>query len=347
MPVTPSTFRRWHAPNPTDVGKDHIEFLRILNGPTWITMEGIDQSRQRAIVTLLHGNEPSGLKAVHKFLLGGEKPATNLGIFVISVNAALFAPMMSHRSLPEEQDINRCFRQKASSRQKASRDDSNQALLAASILTTLKAFAPEAIIDTHNTSAHSDPFAVAISDQPAVQQIAQMFVRRLVILDITLGTLIEQDLGCPVVTVEFGGILDPKADVLAAASIESFIESEQLFKTGVLGMQVLKHPLRLEIDQTSKIHYSASVQDNADITIFNTIDQMNFMRVEAGTNLGWLGTEQLKPLRVVDQQGIDICHQLFAAKDGFLVNQVPMTLFMATTDPHIASNDCLLYLCRE
>ncbi len=338
MQSTQSTFRRWHAPQPSQIGNNHLEFLHILGSPTWITVDGIDRTRQRAIVTLLHGNEPSGLKAVHRFLKSGVKPATNLGIFIVSVDAALHPPIMSHRFLPEEEDFNRCFQNEVST---------NQEVLAEAIIKTLRDYTPEAIIDAHNTSAHSEPFAVAVSDHQFVQQVSQMFTRRLVVMDISLGTLIEQNLDCPAVTVEFGGFLDPRADQLAWDTIENFINRRHLFDNEISMMQILKHPLRLEIKETSRIHYSASVQDEADITIINTIDQMNFLHVDPGTALGWLGAEHLSALRVMDQQGTDICCHLFAENEGFLINQVPMTLFMATTDPYIATRDCLLYLCPD
>jgi predicted deacylase len=109
MQSTPNTFRHWHMPKPHEVGNNHVEFINILKGPTWITIEGKDNSRQRAIVTLLHGNEPSGLKAIHRLLQDKIIPATNLGIFIVSVNAAQLRPYFSHRYLPDEADFNRCF----------------------------------------------------------------------------------------------------------------------------------------------------------------------------------------------------------------------------------------------
>ena len=336
MQATPADFRHWHSPDPSEVGQDHIEFLRLLAGPTWITLDGIDQGRQRAIVTLLHGNEPSGLKAIHDFLASGEKPTTNLGIFVVSVNAALHPPILSHRFLPAERDFNRCFGTPGST---------DQEILAAKILTTLARYSPEAIVDTHNTSAHSEPFAVVTSDEKPLRQLSQMFTHRLVVLDLSLGTLIEQSLGCPVMTIEFGGLLDPRADQLAKDSLSNFIRCKHLFHSEVDVMQILKHPLRLEIDESSRLHYASSVQDEADITIFNTIDQMNFSHLEAGTRLGWLGAEGLSPLRVISRDDTNHCDELFAEHESFLINRVPMTIFMATTDPYIASKDCLMYLC--
>ncbi len=109
MQQMPNRLNVWHSPSPDDLGDNHIEFLHHLQAPIWISVEGKDTSRTRAIVTLLHGNEPSGLSAVHSILKQRLVPATNLIIVVASVNTALYPPMLSHRFLPWEEDFNRCF----------------------------------------------------------------------------------------------------------------------------------------------------------------------------------------------------------------------------------------------
>ena len=135
--ATQTTIAEWESPDPSTIGEDHIEFLKKLNGPTWITLEGKDNSRSRAIVTLLHGNEPSGLKMVHEFLKSAGKPATNLGIFIGAVDAALYPPFLSHRYLSDEMDLNRCF---------APPYRTNQGMLAEKLLQILEDFSPEAIV---------------------------------------------------------------------------------------------------------------------------------------------------------------------------------------------------------
>ena len=335
MQQTPSKLEVWHSPSADDLGEDHIEFLHRLKIPTWITVEGKDSSRTRAIVTLLHGNEPSGLKAVHTILKQQLVPATNMIIIVASVNTALYPPILSHRFLPWEEDFNRCFNEPC---------DTSQRQLAAEITARLTEAAPEAIVDTHNTSAHSEPFAVAVNDHLSTQQISQTFTRKLVVIDQRLGTLIEKaNSVSPVVTVEFGGLMDPNADKLAFESLVSFVTKRHLFNTEPVPMQILRHPLRLEIDESSEIHYSSSVQDDADLTMVNTIDQMNFQTVKAGTNIGWLGRSGLDGMRAVNAQGDDLLHEYFHDVSGFLTTKQELTIFMATTDPYIARKDCLLY----
>ena len=339
MQSTPPTFKEWLDPSPEEAGQNHVEFLKLLGGPTWITLSGKDNSRSRAIVTLLHGNEPSGLKAVHHMIKSGIQPATKLGIFIASVDAAMKPPVFSHRFLPDERDMNRCFNPPF---------DTDQKRLAQALLNKLDDFAPEAIIDAHNTSAHSEPFAVTDNDLTASLQLTQIFTRKLVLMDLRLGTLIEQrgSFG-PTITIEFGGVMDPGADRIAKETLANFATRRQLFDAEILPMTVLRHPHRLEIDEESVLHYSSSVQEDADITIFNTIDQLNFTRVDVDTPIGWTGKRGLDILRIASADGRDMVQDYFTEQDGFILTRRPIILFMATTDPYIARKDCLLYLTSQ
>lgn len=320
------------------LGEDHIDFIKNLGQPTWIKLRGEDQTRSRAIITLLHANEPSGLKAIHQILKDEITPHTNLGIFVASVEAALHPPIFSHRYLPSEADMNRCF---------GLDGNTNQEQLANRLIELLSDYQPEAVIDTHNTSAHSEPFAVSITSDPKTKQVSQLFTRKLVVLDQRLGTLIEQDIGCPVVTVEFGGFLDPNADDLALSTLGRFIATRHLFDIEPVAIQLLQSPLRLEVHSGAQLHYSTTVESENNITIFNTIDQLNFRRLAANTSIGWINQSGINQLIVKNQAEQNIAKQLFVADAGFLKTRVPMTVFMATTDNHIARNDCLMYLCQE
>ena len=335
MQETPGTLQEWKNPGADEVGEDAVAFLYLLQQPTWIEIDGHDMSRTRAIVTLLHGNEPSGLKAVHKLITDGRKPATRLIIVIASVNAALYPPLLSHRFLPWEKDLNRCF---------VDNPGTGQERLASLIREKLLAASPEAIVDTHNTSGHSVPFAVATTESQRVRQLAQMFCHRLVVMDLRLGTLIEQaQPSVPVVTVEFGGFNDPQADQLAEESIDVFATRDNLFATEAEPAMILRHPYRLEIDERVTIHYGSSVQVEADLTVHNTIDQLNFHHVDPGTNLGWLGRGGLEGLHAISAGGENHVEKFFADNEGFLTTLVPMNIFMATTDAFVAQKDCLLY----
>ena len=99
-------------PNGITLKADFKQFLLSLDVPTVIDISGKDQNRCRVIVTLLHGNEPSGLIAIHRWLTSHKElptPETNIRFIICSVEAANATPLLSHRILEGGIDINRCF----------------------------------------------------------------------------------------------------------------------------------------------------------------------------------------------------------------------------------------------
>ncbi|MBT4163100.1 MAG: succinylglutamate desuccinylase [Gammaproteobacteria bacterium] len=339
MSSTQTTIQLIQQPDNSLLGETHVAFLKNLGGPSWITIEGKDRTRRRVVVTLLHGNEPSGLHAVHRLLKEGVQPETDLGILVAAADAALYEPILSHRYIPGEQDLNRCFR---------SPYTTNQGELAAKILDIIHDFNPEGLIDTHNTSSHSEAFSIAAHKTIENAGLASLFTDSLIILDQNLGTLLEKlDSSIPAITVEFGGFMDPNADWLARESLHRFAVSHLLTSPNVNTINYLTHPLRLETQRHLTVTYSSSIDANADLTIINTIDQLNFRRIEPGTALGWFKEKQHRNLVAPDRFGNDQYESYFDQNDGLLCASRPMTIFMATTDPVVANTDCLLYFTPE
>ena len=335
MAHTQPSIRKFPSLDKGIIGSDPAEFLRNLKGPAWFEIAGQNPNRRRAIVTLLHGNEPSGLKAIHHLLSEEIRPATNLGILVASVDAALHAPLLSHRYIPGERDLNRCF---------GLDDGSNQACLTGETIKTLREYQPEAIVDTHNTSSHSEPFCVAVRSDKKNERLASLFTDHLIIIPQKLGTLLEHvPADIPTITVEFGAFMDPDADWLARETIHRFVTMRELEHAEAFPLNLLDSPLRLETERHLTVTYSSSVDENADLTMINSIDQFNFRRLEAGQVLGWFGKSQHEDLVARDGQGIDQYAHYFDQEEGLLRTRQPITIFMATTDPVVANTDCILY----
>ena len=82
-------FRFLREPLATEIGDNVEQFLRILGGPACVYLEGERTDVTRAFVTLLHGNEPSGLMALFRWLKSGRRPAVNMVCIIASVPAAL------------------------------------------------------------------------------------------------------------------------------------------------------------------------------------------------------------------------------------------------------------------
>ena len=309
------------------------EFLQALPGPAAIHLTGRDTSRTRVLVTLSHGNEPSGLEAIHHWLLEGKQPAVNVAILLGGVEAALAEPMFYHRQLPGARDLNRCFNPPYKDR---------QGQLAQAMLRHIRDLEPEAVVDLHNTSGSSSAFAVIVGDTPERQALAGLFVARAVITDLRLGSLMEQDFGCPVVTIEAGGSLDETSEVVAQEGVARFFLQEDLFADPD-PVLLLRHPLRLELARHSRIDYADRALHDRDITMRFDIEKFNFEPVNRGSLLGWADEEGLDHLRIgSDYQPHEVA-EFFRVEGGNLFPNQHMRLFMATTRPDIAASDCLFY----
>ncbi|HBY84657.1 MAG TPA: hypothetical protein DEO86_02165, partial [Colwellia sp.] len=51
-----------------DLHADYEQFLLSMTGPTVIDVSGKNQEKCRVFTALLHGNEPSGMIAMHRYL---------------------------------------------------------------------------------------------------------------------------------------------------------------------------------------------------------------------------------------------------------------------------------------
>jgi hypothetical protein len=108
--VMSGSLRLIDRPRQGDVHADVRAFLSALAGSAAIRITGAERRRCRVVVTLLHGNEPSGARAVLPWLRGGAQPAVDVLCVLAAVRAALQPPGFAQRMLPGERDLNRCFR---------------------------------------------------------------------------------------------------------------------------------------------------------------------------------------------------------------------------------------------
>lgn len=331
-------FRVIQDPAPTLAGVDVESFLRSLGGPAVILFTGRDSDRTRALVTLLHGNEPSGVIALRRWVQAQEKPAVNLLCVVASVHAALTAPTFSHRMLPRARDLNRCFRPPY---------DDEQGLLAQEILELLRVHRPEAVIDMHNTSGSGPPFGVCSHLDKQHDALASLFSRRLLLSSLKLGALMEiSDATCPTVTVEVGGRLDDAAHELAYEGLIRYANSPSVLsgdEDADWGMEILCNPLRLELADGVTLAYGEAPVAGHDITLRADIEHHNFGSVDARTPLGWVERPPTKLFRALDADGKCAVDSLVRRDGGLLYPARHLQLFMITTNAAIAQSDCVFY----
>ena len=329
--------RTWEAPSPREIGEAVKDFLQILGGPTWLRLPGHDRSRTRAISTLLHGNEPSGIRALFHYIRSGEQPAVDLVCFIGAVEAALAPPGFAHRNMPGHKDLNRCFREPVTL---------SEELIAIEVLRRFREANPEALIDLHNTSGRSPAYGVTTQLGVVQKTLTSLFSHHLVLTDLRLGTLMEAtEFDFPTITVECGGAGDPASDKVALEGLTRYARTESVkdLEPAFDSVIVFQHPVRVELREGMKVSYGSEPLPDADLTLCHDADRHNFGVVHAGEVLGWPGPRGLEALCARDSAGKDRTNEILKENSGCLEVSRAGHILMMTTDPDIAKDDCLFY----
>jgi len=328
-------------PGPEQIPEDATTFLRSLGGPVAIRVPGRDRSRCRVATTLLHGNEPSGFRAMHAWLRAGSTPAVDALLVVANVEAALTSPGFAHRFLEGHRDLNRCF---------LGPWDDSDGHLAREILDAIGAAAPEALIDLHNNSGHNPPYGVGVKPSPEALELVSLFARRFVFSQLTLGALMEAVSELPSATIEVGRGGEAVADAVALEGLTRFLEHEQVLgRPDRTDVQVLVTPMRVCLKPGTSLVVADQVRSGrgaADLMILSDLDRHNFERLAPGKVLGFVRGREW-PVEVIDEQGRDRAREFLSLEDGVLRTRQPVIPIMITTDPAIATVDCLFYVVRE
>ncbi|MDM7860483.1 hypothetical protein QTP81_07730 [Alteromonas sp. ASW11-36] len=320
-------------PKVADIPDSVEAFLFSLKGPSIFLLRGHHSGNCRVVTTLLHANEPSGIHALHHLLKSQFKPFFDTYIIVASVAAAQIPPTFSHRQLPNERDLNRCFRPPYL--------DCN-GLLAKSIIDFIVPLKPQCIIDVHNTSGSGPAFCVSTRYQREHIALASYFSPWLVHTELALGSIMEVPFTAPIITVEAGGAGDKRANDNATSGLQSLLSTDDVFAVQQ-SISLLHHPSRLKIQPNVSISFSERPVFGAMLTLRHDIERFNFGTTEADTQLGWTDSDGFRHLAIdSDDESIEI-DDFFYNYRGELRAKVPLKIFMATSHAEIAKSDCLLY----
>ncbi len=313
-------------------------WLSELQKPTAVRVPGRDASRLRVVSGLLHGNEPSGLRAIFELLRRREPPATGVLFFVGAVEAARHGQFLVHRMIPGRRDLNRCFRAPFAGM------DGNAAEEA---LGLMQGDGLEAVVDLHNNTGHNPAYGVGVATDPGRLGLASFFARRYVRSSFSLGALHEAfPAGIPAVTVECGRAGDPAADALAIAGLTRFLAADRLPFGNPADFQVLVDPVRVCLRPGVTLRFAEQRETDADLTMACDVDRHNFQLLDAGARLGWVrGT--LLPIAAVREGGEDVSEHLFELRGSELVTREPIVPIMMTTNATVAAIDCLFYAAQE
>ncbi len=326
---------RWVAdPGPAFAAPSEAGFLASLDAPTFILQRGGNGVR-RAVTTLLHGNERSGLRALRHWLASAARPAGDTLFLIANVAAG----RANQRHLPRQPDWNRCFPTGSESHGPA-----DTAALCATMLGHLASFRPACLWDIHNTTGSGPPFGVCTRDTLTHAALIAPFAERLVVTDLRLGALMEAaEAICPAVTVECGGTADAAADRIAFDGLRAVLTSEDPTRDAARVRDILHHPVRVELVSGASLGYGTG-PTRFDVTLRTDVESLNFHRVRVDERIGWLGAAGLDALRAKTSSGCDVLAELLRADpDGALYPRQDLYLFMITGNAAVAREDCLFY----
>lgn len=329
-----------HNPTTKEIGSSLEDFLSRLNGPGCIILDGEDNSRTRVYVTLQHGNEPSGVMALFRWLQEGRRPKVRIVCLLVSVETALQAPMFHYRSMPGVRDVNRCY-------QPPFNDVQGQ--LAKNVLDIIHQYQPEAVIDVHNTSGSGPAFGVATHRDPKHEALTIPFSNKLVITHLKLGALMDiSEESFPTVTIEAGGRLEQSSHDAAWQGLEYYFTEEDVLKLHKpeWEIDILMEPIRIELKPKISLSYASTANTEFDVTLKNNLDQLNFTQVSPDTPLGWVNRGGLNNFNIQDYKHQSTTSDWLQIKGQQLYLTQSAELFMITTDPVIAIDDCLFYLVK-
>jgi hypothetical protein len=311
-------------------------FLRLLGGPSLMKLRGRDSSRTRVVSTLLHANEPSGLRAIVRFLRSGDVPAVDVLFLIGAVGTALSEPLFFHRALPGERDANRCWRPPW---------NTPQGNVAREVLKRIRAVDPECLVDIHNNTGHNPAYGVAFRVGHAERSLVSLFADRVVHTPIELGTLVEATVpDFPSVTIECGRVGDPAADEAAWIGLRRYLDWDQIdFAQPIVPLTLLEEPIRICVHDDTSLAFGDVPDPTAVLTISGDIDRHNFERLAPGSSIGWLAEGAEWPFRAEHWSDGECSRDLFRVEEGVVHTLREFIPIMMTTDRRIAKSDCLFY----
>lgn len=320
---------------------DELELLRRLGRPTLIRQPGTGEARARAIATLLHGDESTGLQAMLRILRRRRVYPFDLYVIIGNVRAALEPPGFAVRYLDDQEDFNRIWG--------LGDPTTSQRRAADAILAELRAADLESLVDIHNNTGDNPFYAIITMETPEVINLATLFTTTLLRWDLELHTLMEatHDL-CPSIAVECGLPGRPESLAFAVDALRRYLGAEPLATNQVLRDHDLLGGMRkVMIRPEVRFRFGGELSDDVDLVLDRDLDAHNFRDVPAGLVLGWVHPGASLPLYAIDPDGHDVTDEHFEVVGGHVVITTPGTPVMMTRTVAATRKDCLFYLATE
>lgn len=314
------------------------ELLRELGEPTWMRLPGTGHEPARAIATLLHGDEPSGLLALRHILARRDRFPFDLHVVIFNVAAALDGSGFAHRYLERQEDGNRIW--------DGTGPDTAQRRAADGILGDLLAGPLASLVDVHNTTGDNPFHAVVPSDDPATLALAGRFTTTLLHWQLGNGTLMERVAPlAPAIAVECG--LGGRRTSLGFAidGLRRTLGPPLDPARERLDHDLVGDLLRVTAVDDARLRFGGELDGEADVVLPVGGDAANLVEVDAGHELARVRPGQPSPLRVTDRHGRDRTQERLAvAEDGRVVTRHAQIPVMVVRTVAAVRKDCLCYL---
>ena len=318
-----------------------LELLRALDRPTLIRIPGSGEQPPRAVSTLLHGDESTGLEALVRILRRGRRYPFDLYVVLGNVRAALANGGFAHRFLDHQEDFNRVW---------GLREPTTQMRRAADgILGELEAAGLEALVDVHNNTGNNPFYAIVTRRRPETLNLATLFTTTILRWDFRAHTLMEelQDT-CATIAVECGLPGRPESLAFAVDGLRRYLGAPPLPTDGIVRDFDLLGGLRKVIVRPEvAFTFGGELGEDVDFVVAADADVHNFVEVPAGHVLGRVHPGAAMPVRAADADGEDVTDEHFSVVDGAVVTTSPMTPVMMTRTVEAARKDCLFYVSTE
>jgi hypothetical protein len=316
---------------------DDWSLLRHLGRPTLARIAGTGDGAPRAVVTLQHGDEPTGLQAVLRALRRRPRLPYDLWVAIGNVRAALEPPGYAHRFLSGQRDMNRLW---------VDDDGSELGLAVQGIRAHLLDQPLASVVDLHNTSGANPFHAIVAEPTVAAVNLATLFTTTVVRWDQRVGAMMEAlHPHAPSIAVECGLAGRPGSLAFALDGVRRWLAAPDPASDRVaIDHDLLVTMRRVLVRPDVRFRFGGEVDAEVDLAIDIDADQRNGVPTAAGWVLGRVRPDLTAPLVVLDPGGSDVTDQVVTVRDGQVVVTIDTVPLMMTRTVDAARKDCLTYL---
>jgi len=317
----------------------------LFPGPTLIHIPG-HRTRPLFVSVLLHGNETSGYFAIQTLLKKYHNSTLPraLSLFIGNIQAAKYGK----RRLDNQVDYNRIWPHHEFTPSAPETEIMRQ------VVDEMRRRQVFLSIDIHNNTGLNPHYACINRRDNAFYQLAVLFSRTVIYFTRPQGVQSQAFAElCPAVTIECGKAEHQQGANHAMQYIESCLGLDHLPKRPIRRQDIdLFHTVAtVNVPQNISISFTGrqNTHDNhsADLRFVDNVEKLNFSELAAGSNIGVVNQQAIKPLSVTDEQGTEAYNRFFEVQGNRLQTRCGVMPSMLTTDTDIIRKDCLCYLMER